>query len=256
MKEILVAANGLGIAEEHCAVRLQGKMKEGEDATLGLDLEIDQEVAAGDEIDLGKRRVADQVLFGKGDRLPNPLLDPVAVALSVEKFTEPFLGDVGLDAGRVDAGSCLLQDLGVDIGGEDLQAVGVFLAAPQFFEDEDGDGVGLLAGGGPGHPDPDRGVRQGPVAEGGDDLGCEQGEGLLVAEKTGHHDQEILGQFGKLLGVILEEFGVGLDVWQAQEIDASFDPAAQGAELVAAEIVAHLLTEDIENFVNDEFGFA
>ena len=70
---------------------------------------IDQQVAATDQVEFGKRRVFDHVLLGKDQHVADALVDAVgaAVRLRGEKARQPFRRDVGGNAGRVDAGAGL-----------------------------------------------------------------------------------------------------------------------------------------------------
>src|SRR5688572_32533372 len=54
---------------------------------LRVRLEVDQKVAARDQIELGERRVAQQIVRGEDDALPQRLRDLVAVRLRSEEHT-------------------------------------------------------------------------------------------------------------------------------------------------------------------------
>jgi hypothetical protein len=58
---------------------------------LHLRFQVNEEVAAADEAQLGERRVGDQVLNGEGDRFPHLLVDLVGVVVHLgEKAGQPF----------------------------------------------------------------------------------------------------------------------------------------------------------------------
>ena len=90
----------------------------------------------------------------------------------------------------VSAGACVFYGLAVDIGGEHLQ----FETLPQrlhAFLEQDGEGVGFLARGTPGHPDANRCARAFAGKKPRDGLFLERPECLRVAEETGDADQQI-----------------------------------------------------------------
>jgi hypothetical protein len=70
-------------------------MEQGEQPFLGIRLDIDEQIAATDQFQVGERGIADQILRGENDLLAQALLDLIAVTLPGE---EP-LQSVGLDVG-------------------------------------------------------------------------------------------------------------------------------------------------------------
>ncbi len=62
------------------------------DLLLQLAIEIDQEIAAGDQIDAGERRILEQAVAGEQHDVAQFLADPVVVALADEEPTQPLLG--------------------------------------------------------------------------------------------------------------------------------------------------------------------
>ena len=120
---------------------------------LHLRFEVDQEVAATDQVHLGKGGVGDQVLSRERHGFAHRFADlPGGFVHPREEAGQPFRGDIGGDALGVDAAAGDLQRLFVDIGGEDLQSAGV-LRRRLIFEQQHGEGVRLLAGGAAGDPD-------------------------------------------------------------------------------------------------------
>ena len=83
--------------------------------------QIDQEIAADDEVELGKGGIHDDVLSGKGHHLANLLADPVAVPFLDKKPLQALGSNVGADVGRIDPGAGLVNGVAVEVGGKDLQ---------------------------------------------------------------------------------------------------------------------------------------
>src|SRR5215469_5733860 len=75
----------LGAAEEQVAVVPEGIVEQGNDAALKLGVEVDQKVAAGDQIELGKRRVAQQIVHRKQAKLAQVARNAVAAVLAHEE---------------------------------------------------------------------------------------------------------------------------------------------------------------------------
>src|SRR5882757_1431105 len=153
--------NGLGvtqalrIAQQEITSVAQGKMQQGERPALCLRLEINQQIAASDDIHAGKRWVAQQVLRGKNHLVTQCLLDTVSVLVLLEKSLEPFGRQVAFYAAGIDAGAGKGQWLIRRIGGKYFDID--FLACPLgLLCEEHGERVGLLAARTGTHPGPDR----------------------------------------------------------------------------------------------------
>ena len=163
--------------------------------------------------------------------------DPVAVLLSREEARQSFGGDIGRDAARVDAGAGELQCLRVDVGREDLD--GERLAGgPHLLQQQEGDGVGLLARGAAGHPRPQRRALRLPLHQGHDHQPPQFLVGLRIAEEAGDPDQEVLRQPRGLLRLPAQQVKVGVERLGLGDAHAAADPAQDGATLVAAEVRA------------------
>jgi len=113
-------ADGLGAAEEQEAGVFEGEVEQADQPLLDLLVEVDQQVAATDQVQLGERRVADQVLGGEHHRLAHRLVDTVALLLVGEEALQARRCEVRRDALRIDPGAGLLQGVEVDVGGEYL----------------------------------------------------------------------------------------------------------------------------------------
>src|SRR5215207_11570532 len=87
-------ARALARAEEQDPTRLQGEVEQREDRLLRVRLQVDQQVAAGDEVHLRERRVTNEVVRREDDALAQRLRDLVAVRLQGEEA----LAALGADA--------------------------------------------------------------------------------------------------------------------------------------------------------------
>ena len=80
-------------------------MEEREQPLLRLRVQIDEQVAAGDEVEFRERRVLADVLRREDDHLPNFLLDAIVAVFLGEKPRQPFARHVHGDALRVNPGA-------------------------------------------------------------------------------------------------------------------------------------------------------
>ena len=105
-KKVRKFPDGLGGAQEEKSARIQRVVKQRNDLPLQFSAHIDQKVAATDQIEFGKGRVFNQVLLGKDQQVADAFVDAVedAVWLLDEKPGQPFRGNVGGDAGGIEAG--------------------------------------------------------------------------------------------------------------------------------------------------------
>ena len=95
-------------------------MKQRNQFLLHLCCQIDQQVAAAQNVQLGKRRFQDEILRREDHQLTNLLAHPVAVFLLGEESLQSGFRNVGGDIGRKDTLPRLFNRVLVQIGGEDL----------------------------------------------------------------------------------------------------------------------------------------
>ena len=112
-KQVRELAHGLGGSQEEHAARIQCVVEQGHELLLEIPAHIDQQVAATDQVQFGKRRVFDHVLLGKDQYVAEAFVDAIgrAVRLLDEKSRQSFRRNVGGDAGGIDAGAGLSDGL-------------------------------------------------------------------------------------------------------------------------------------------------
>ena len=203
-------------------------------------LEIDQQVAAAQQVELGEGWVLDDVLHGKHHHVADLFLDLVARIVLVEEAANALGRDVLCDVGRIvcDARHC--DGVIVEVGGVDLDAQFLLMAGSQFvlqFGQQDGNRVGLFAGGAASHPDA-KGVAGWLARQQlGQDGLLEYDKGLWVAKEAGDVDQQLLEQQLCLLGVFAQEARVHRLVLDAMLAHAALNAPPDGAFLVEREVV-------------------
>jgi hypothetical protein len=105
-----------------------------------------------------------------------------SVGLLDEKPRQPFRGDVGGDAGGIEAGAGRDNSPVVNVGGEDLQLERL-LEYFQVLLKKNAEGIGFLAGGAAGYPDANQAARGFTGKKPGDDLPLQGRKGFRVTKK-------------------------------------------------------------------------
>ena len=98
-------------------------MEQREDVLLHAS-QVDQDVAATDQVQLRKRRIVDQVMPGKDAHLAQVLVDLVAAFDLREIAVQALMGKVRRNVLEVPAGAGLFDCRLADIGSEDLHRKG------------------------------------------------------------------------------------------------------------------------------------
>ena len=109
---------------------------------------------------------------------------------------------------------------------------------------EDGDRIGLLAGGAAEHPDPQLVGRPLAFEELGHDLRLEDLELLGVAEELRHADEQVVEEVLRLGRLGPQELDIAADVVLLHDLHAALDAPQEGVLLVAVEVVPGALAQD------------
>ena len=120
-KEIGEAANRLRAAEKQDAAGTETVVKQRNEFLLHFRRQVDQQVAAAQDVQLGEGRVHDEVLRRKDHHLADLLAHPVAVFFLDEEPAQPLRRHVGGNVVREEALAGLVDRVLVQVGGEDLQ---------------------------------------------------------------------------------------------------------------------------------------
>ncbi len=182
----------LTATKEQGTIFLQGKMKQRDDFFLNNRLEIDQQIAAADQIKPGKRRIAEQVVGRKHHQLAKFTGNTVEVSPLLFKISlQAFLADVCQALLLIKTLRRRIQRRFMDIGGKDgnfTLEIDIF----GVFSQKDRQGICFFsrgAGCGPG-PQIFTPVQIGKQLR--DNLLLQIAEALTVPEKLGHSNQKIL----------------------------------------------------------------
>ena len=225
-------------------------MEKGNEFFLQFRAQIDEQVAATDQVEFGERRVFQHVLLGKHQHVADAFVNAIGatVGLDGEKSRQPFRREVCGDAGRVQAGARGGDGPAVDVGCEELHRV-VLLERVHALLQEDGDGIGLLSGGAAGRPDAHHGAGGLVVEEPGNDLFLKHLAGFRIAEEIGHADQQVAKQRLHLRRRLLQIPDITVDRVDLVDRHAPFDAAVDRARLVLRKVMTGLGPQQDENLL-------
>src|SRR4030095_16729344 len=97
---------------------LERVMEDWDHAFLQARFEVDQQIAATDQVHAGERRIADHVLPGKDDDLAQGLVDAISSVLLNEEPPQPLSREVLGDALRVESVPRFVEQRIVEVGRE------------------------------------------------------------------------------------------------------------------------------------------
>ena len=249
-EEVAERADRLRRAEQQEAVRIEGMVEDREDALLQPRLEIDEQVAAGEQVQVEEGRIGQDVVPGENAGLPSRLCDLV-IAVPLHEEPPQALGrNVRRRVVGVNARARLLDRGLADVGPEDLQGK---LAAVRLarFDQADDEGVDLFAGRASRDPQPHRRVLGPVLQDPRKDLALEKLERLPVAEEAGHPDEHVLVERVHLAGVLLEKVVVLPEIVDLLQRHTPRDPALDGGLPVMGEVHARGGAQQREDLVGD-----
>ena len=157
-KQVGEPADGLRSAQEQIPMGFKRVMEQGHDFSLQRGAEIDQHIAATDQVQIRKGRIGHHVLAGENAHLAHRFIDAVAAFGLHEKPPHPLGRHVHLDAIGEYAGAGFVETRVIDIGPEDLYRVLGLLLAHELDQGHR-QRIDLLAGGTARHPNADRVLR-------------------------------------------------------------------------------------------------
>ena len=244
------AAHSLGGTQKQDAAGIQAIVEQGQQLLLQVRGQVDQQVAADQQIELGEGRIHDEVLGRQRHHLPDLLADPVAAFLLDEKPAQPLGRHIRRDVLRVDALAGLVNRVPIQIGGEDLQ--GKWPDGAEFHQrlfERDPQRIRLLAGRTARRPRPQL-ASVGPAGQQRrQNLFPQFRPGRRVAEKAGHADQQFLEQQIPFLGILLQVADVMGDPVDLVQAHAPLDAPVQGVLLVQGKVVAGMRPQQDHDLV-------
>src|SRR5690348_1268967 len=100
-EEIAVSRYRLGQAQEEIPVRLQGVMEDGDHPSLQIRVEIDEQVAAGDEVQPRERRVPQDAVGRENAEIADLLHQLIGMSVRNEKPLQALRRDIRQQTPRI-----------------------------------------------------------------------------------------------------------------------------------------------------------
>ena len=195
-KQFLVQLDGFRFAQEESAIGAQRVVKNLKYAALHIAVEVDQKIAAADEIDARKRRIFNDILNREHHVLAQRLLDLVGATGVLEVSFAHRLWQGFHRCVRIVAVAGKCQRIGVQVGGEN-QKVGTKPFFSHNLRDQHGDAVRFFAGGTGRYPDTNHAIAA-RLIDHLLELDAQEFKSLRITEEGSDRDQHVLGQ---LLGL-------------------------------------------------------
>jgi len=130
-------------------------MEDRKDAAMDATVEVDQNVAAANQIEAGEGRVSGDIVAGK-DAVLAKLFSDLVLAIGLgEKSGEAVRREVVFNSLRIDTLAGALEREFADVSAEQLDGAPQVVLMEEFM-DPDGVGVDLFPGSATRYPDPDR----------------------------------------------------------------------------------------------------
>ena len=101
------------------AVFAQTEMKYGNKLFLNFVIEVDEDVAARDQVHFREWRIVQEVVRSEHHQIPDFVIEPVAVIVPGKELSQALLGNLGADAEGEKSLAGFRQALGAGIRGED-----------------------------------------------------------------------------------------------------------------------------------------
>ena len=134
-EEVGTQVSGFGGAQKQKATRTQGKVKHLQNLALGISIQINQQIAAADQMQMGKGRIAQQAVLSKEDLFADFLLHLVMRLIADEILAQPRRCNVGENGGRINPRAAYADRALINIGTKylnlDLSAFQLHLISQQ-----------------------------------------------------------------------------------------------------------------------------
>lgn len=241
LEEVGDAADGLRRAQEQESSMLERIVERGQRLLLQARLEIDEQVAATDEVHLRERRVGDEILPCKNHHLAQRLRYAVTALLFDEEAPQALWRDVLDETLGVEALAGPVEERLVEVSGKDLKRAHAGRLFRRFQESH-GDRIRLLPGGASDYPAAQRIVAT-LLEELEQHVALEDVERLGVAEEARDADEHIGVESVELLGVAAEKIGVSLEGVLLVEHQPPGDAPLNRGGFVAGEIHAGVVAQ-------------
>ena len=108
-EQVRERAKGLGLAQKQKPFGLEGVVERGQHLALRVLFEINQQVAATDQVHPREGRIAEQILPGEDDHLAQELGGAVPAVLLRKEPAQPFRREVADEAFGIKTGAGFIE---------------------------------------------------------------------------------------------------------------------------------------------------
>ena len=202
-----ILAGRLALSKEKVSALFQRGVENSEQAPLQHRLEINHDVPAAYEIQLSKGRIGKHVVGCENNHAPYILGNLILIIALRKIFRQALRGDIVQNVLGENPLSGLLYGFGVHVCGKDLN-IPLYLQLLQNLLEQDGNGIGLLAGGASRAPDTDRVLFICPLHNIVNGAVLQFFKKRRVPEKVRHADQDFLNQNVYLIHIVSQQLRI------------------------------------------------
>ena len=134
-------------------------MKKGHQLLLCHTIQVNQQIAAANQINLGKGRIFHDILCREDDHIADRLFDDKCIIFFGKKALQAFCGKISADPIGIDPGTCFVDGSVINISGKDYH-FGEMVSLIKRFMKQHRQRVGFFPGRAAGHPNPQRQVKR------------------------------------------------------------------------------------------------
>ena len=234
-----LTADGLGAPQHQHPAGPQGIVEHRHQPVLQRGAEVDQQVAAAQQVQSGEGRVGGQVMVGEDDRVAQGRHHAPAAVTAPEEALLPLGRQRLQQRVGIHPAAGAGDGVVVQVSGKQLQpAAGAAGHLGGHLGEHHRQRVRLFSGGAARHPGAQRfALGHGAGHQIGQHRLLQAEPGGLIAKEAGHTDQQLLEQQVDLLRVVAQRVHVGGQRGQAVQGHAACCAAAQRAGLVGAEVM-------------------
>lgn len=187
-------------------MRFEREVKHREHVSLERRLHVNQDVATAHEVEVRKRRIAENILPREHAQVADGFRDPVSARHRREEPSQSLRRDVVRDGVTVHAVARSRDGCVAQVGAEQLH-LERWRRFLEMLEQRDRERIGLFAAGAPGNPDAEWGAGRARTHDLREPVLLQLLEHLRIAEEAGDADQQILIkaiELGRIRAEILE----------------------------------------------------
>ena len=221
-------------------------MQDRDQALLQRRLQIDEQVAATDQVHARERRIGQHVVPGEHAQVADGLGDAVVSVHLDEEAAQSLARDVQQSFLGIEAGAGAFDACRIQIGAKHLQGCGALRRSDRFRK-QHGQRVGFLARRAGGHPDAHWIVARALSEQRRKDLRLERLEHLGIAEEAGDVDQDVLVQRRDFGWILADPPRVVLEVGRLLQDHPPAHAPQQGVRLVLREVGSRGAAQDAQD---------